>query len=66
MSKKEIIASLYAKYDSHFLNKRQVAKELNVSVPTIDNMRRSGEIAGKKVSAQIMFSLSEVARIVGE
>ncbi len=66
MSKKETIAILYEKYGALQLTKQQTAKELNVSPNTIDNMRKQGEITGKKVSAQIFFTLSEIADHIGE
>ena len=66
MSKKEIVAMLHEKYGALQLTKTQAANELNISNNTIDNMRKRGEITGKKVSAQIMFTLAEIADHVGE
>jgi len=66
MSQKELISLLYEKYNSQLLNKKEASRELNISEGTIDNLRKAGDITGKKVSGQIMFTLAEIARFLSE
>lgn len=64
MSKEDFTTSLRETYNTMLLNKEQTAKELNISQATLDRLRKSGGIKGKKVCGQIMFKIDEVARYI--
>ena len=66
MSQKDLIAMLYQKHGKHLLTKREARNELGISEGTIDGLRKMGDITGKRVKGQVMFSLSEVARFIGD
>lgn len=56
-----------AEYMRSLLNKKETARELGeISIATLDRMRREGLITSKKVRGQIMFSLDEIARFLVE
>lgn len=43
------------------LKKKETAEELNVSVATLDRLRKSNAISSKKVGGGIYFTLEEIA-----
>ena len=43
-----------------YLNKREAAKFLGVSVSTIDALRRRGKLKGEKIGKVVRFKLSEI------
>ena len=56
--------SLRKQYGTALLSKAQASKELSISRATLDRMRHDGHIKSQKVSQQIRFNVTEVARIV--
>lgn len=53
--------SLQHRYQKSLLNKKETAKELNISQATLDRLRKSGEIKSKRVGGGVYFSLNELA-----
>jgi len=62
MTEQDYIQMLRAEYKKMLLSKETTAMELNMSVTTLDRLRKKGELKSKKVSGQIMFSIAEVAK----
>ena len=58
----KIFNSLYEKYGQFVLNKEETAKELRVSVATVDRMRKEGQLKSKMVRGQVFFGIDEIAR----
>lgn len=56
---------LQEKYKKLLLNKNETAKELRVSVATIDRLRKSGKLKSKKIGGSIFFTLQEIATFIG-
>jgi len=56
-----MLENLQRRYQKSLLNKKEVAKELNISQATLDRLRKSGEIRSKKVGGGIFFTINEVA-----
>lgn len=53
--------NLQQRYQKSLLNKKETAKELNISQTTLDRLRKSGEIKSKRVGGGVYFSLNELA-----
>jgi len=66
MSKDELVSLLRANHKKMLLTKRETAKELSISEASLDRLRKNGEIDGKKVLGQIMFSIDEISRFLSE
>ena len=62
MTEQDYIQMLRAEHKKMMLNKEVTAQELSISPTTLDRLRKRGDIRSKKVSGQIMFTISEVAR----
>jgi predicted site-specific integrase-resolvase len=60
------IEQLYKKYKKSLLSKKEAAKELNISIATLDRLRKQGLIRSKKVGGGIYFTLNELATFIGE
>lgn len=48
--------------DDPLIDKKEAAKILGVSVPTIDNYRRNGNIPSYRIGASVRFKKSEVIK----
>ena len=57
---------LYQKYKKSLLSKKEAAEELNISIATLDRLRKQGLIRSKKVGGGIYFTLNELATFIGE
>lgn len=55
------LVNIQKKYQKSLLNKKEVAKELNISQATLDRLRKSGEIRAKKVGGGVFFTINEIA-----
>lgn len=55
------LEQLQKRHQKSLLNKDETAKELNISIPTLDRLRKSGQIKSKKIGGSIMFTLNEIA-----
>jgi DNA-binding Xre family transcriptional regulator len=62
MTEKEFVEILRNNYKRMLLTKKETAQELNISIQTLDRMRKNGELKSTKVLGSIMFSLNEIAR----
>ena len=62
MTEQDYLQMLRAEHKKMLLNKEATAMELNMSVTTLDRIRKNGSIRSKKVSGQIMFSIGEIAK----
>jgi len=60
------LENLQQRYNKSLLNKKETAKELNISEATLDRLRRANAINSKKVLGGIYFSLEEISRFVNE
>ena len=47
-----------------YLDKGRTAKELGVSIPTLDRMRLDGEIKSSKIRGSVKFALAEIAKFM--
>jgi len=56
--------SLRKQHGTALLSKQQAAKELSISRATLDRMRTNGEIKSQKISQQVRFHVTEIARVV--
>lgn len=55
---------LQKKHDKLLLNKDETAQELNISIATIDRLRKSGELKSKKIGGGIFFTIKEIANFI--
>ncbi len=62
MNQQQLIKMLHEKHGKLYLSKEEIAKELGLTVPTIDRMRQTGELKASKIKGSIKFSLSEIAK----
>ena len=60
------VKKLYQKYKKSLLKKKEAAEELNISIATLDRLRKQGLIRSKKVGGGIYFTLNELATFIGE
>ena len=60
------IEQFYKKYKKSLLSKKEAAEELNISIATLDRLRKQGLIRSKKVGGGIYFTLNELATFIGE
>ena len=58
------LENLQQRYKKSLLNKKEAAKELNMSQATLDRLRKANAINSKKVLGGIYFSLEEIAPFV--
>ena len=58
------LENLQQRYKKSLLNKKEAAKELNMSQATLDRLRKANAINSKKVLGGIYFSLEEIASFV--
>ncbi len=59
-----ILENLENRFKKLLLNKKETAKELNISQATLDRLRKSGDIKSKKVGGGIFFTINEIASFV--
>ena len=59
-----ILENLQYRFQKLLLNKKETAKELNISQATLDRLRKSGDIKSKKVGGGIFFTINEIASFV--
>ena len=55
---------LYNRHKVMYLDKGRTAKELGVSIPTLDRMRLDGEIKSSKIRGSVKFALAEIAKFM--
>ena len=53
--------NLQQRYKKSLLSKVEVANELNVSIATLDRLRKSGGIRSKRILGGVFFTLKELA-----
>ena len=53
--------NLQQRYKKSLLNKKEAAKELNISQATLDRLRKSGQIKSKRLLGGVYFSLPELS-----
>ena len=58
------LENLQQRYKKSLLNKKEAAKELNMSQATLDRLRKANAINSKKVLGGIYFSLEEISSFV--
>ena len=58
------LENLQQRYKKSLINKKEAAKELNMSQATLDRLRKANAINSKKVLGGIYFSLEEIASFV--
>lgn len=61
---KESANLIAEKYSTTMLNKKQAAKELNISPTQIDRLRKTGELKYRVVGAQIRIPAFAIAEII--
>jgi len=64
MTTQEYVQILNSRYQKVLLNKGETAKELGISIATLDRLRKSGEISSKKVKGQIFFPIATIAEFI--
>lgn len=60
------VEKLYQKYKKSLLKKKEAAEELNISMATLDRLRKQGLIKSKRIGGGIYFTLNELATFIGE
>lgn len=60
------VEKLYQKYKKSLLKKKEAAEELNISIATLDRLRKQGLIRSKSIGGGIYFTLNELATFIGE
>ena len=60
------VEKLYQKYKKSLLKKKEAAEELNISMATLDRLRKQGLIRSKRIGGGIYFTLNELATFIGE
>ena len=60
------VALLQKKHNKMLLSKREAAGELNISVATIDRLRKKGAINHKQIGGQVFFTIHDIAKYVLE
>lgn len=57
---------LYEDFKKLVLNKPETSKVLNISIQTLDRMRKSGQIKSKRINRGIFFSIKDIANYIDE
>lgn len=57
---------LYDKFEKFVLNKLETSQVLNISIQTLDRMRKSGEIKSKRINKGVFFSIQEIANYIDQ
>lgn len=60
------VEKLYQKYKKSLLKKKEAADELNISMATLDRLRKQGLIRSKRIGGGIYFTLNELAKFIEE
>jgi hypothetical protein len=55
---------LYDTFEKLVLNKPEASQILNISVQTLDRMRKSGEIKSMRINKGVFFSIKEIANYI--
>ena len=55
-----LFEQLQTRHNKTLLNKDETAKELNISVATLDRLRKSGQLKSKKIGGGIFFTINEI------
>jgi hypothetical protein len=64
--KSDTYKMLYEDFKKLVLSKTETSGVLNISIQTLDRMRRSGEIKSKRINKGIYFSLKDIANYIDE
>ena len=65
-NKSETYYVLYEKFQKLVLSKLETSQILNISIQTLDRMRKSGEIKSKRINRGIFFSIKEIANYIDQ
>jgi len=55
-----IFEQIQQRHEKSLLNKEETAKELGISIATIDRLRKSGQLKSKKIGGGIFFTINEI------
>jgi hypothetical protein len=61
-----IINQIQQRYKKSLLSKKEAARELNISIATLDRLRNQGLIKSKRVMGGVFFTINEIASFIGE
>ena len=61
-----IVDNIQQRYKKSLLSKKEAARELNISIATLDRLRAQGLIKSKKIKNKIFFTINELASFIGE
>lgn len=57
---------LYDTFEKLVLNKPEASHILNISVQTLDRMRKNGEIKSMRINKGVFFSIKEIANYIDQ
>lgn len=61
-----IINQIQQRYKKSLLSKKEAARELNISIATLDRLRNQGLIKSRRVMGGVFFTINEIASFIGE
>ena len=61
-----IVENIQQRYKKSLLSKKEAARELNISIATLDRLRAQGLIKSKKIKGAVFFTINELALFIGE
>ena len=53
------------RYKKLLLNKKETAKELGISISTLDRLRRTGYLRERRIGGGIFFTIDEIVNFIG-
>ena len=53
------------RYKKLLLNKKEASKELEISISTLDRLRKSGYLREKRIGGGVFFTLDEIVDFIG-
>lgn len=59
---KDLLIELLKNRD--LINRKQACKKLNISIPTISKMTKSGELKGYKINGEVKYNPSEIEEFI--
>lgn len=61
----ELKIEIQQRYKKLLLNKKETAKELGISISTLDRLRRTGYLRERRIGGGIFFTIDEIVNFIG-
>lgn len=65
-NKSDTYETLYDKFQTFVLKKSEASQALNISIQTLDRMRKAGEIRTKRIHGGIYIDIRELANYIDQ